>query len=250
MAKKRTLNRYNAKQQGRGRRGGQMPHRQAETEEAPERHRVQRRTTPVHPLTQAQAVYDEAFRTKRIIFGIGPAGAGKTWFAAMRAAEALDRGETDRIYVTRPVVDAEEKLGYLPGDLMEKYEPYLRPVRDALEEYFGTGHLEYLLRKKIIEPRPLAFLRGATLKHAWVIADEMQNATVGQHKLLLTRIGENSTFVINGDPSQIDIPRHTSGLMDAVERMGRVAEVASVLFDRHDIVRDGLVQKVVEAYES
>lgn len=205
--------------------------------------------SPINTLTESQRKYDEAFRLSKIIFGIGPAGTGKTWLSAMRAAEALDRKVIERIIVTRPVVEAEESLGYLPGDLMEKYEPYLRPVKDALTEYFGAGHLDYLLRKKIVEPRPLAYLRGATLKNCWVIADEMQNATVGQHKLLLTRFGENAKFVINGDPSQVDIPGNKSGLMDAIKRLKDVEHVSSVLFKTEDVVREGLVQNILRAYE-
>lgn len=216
----------------------------------PPRQRVKPLKEPVVPLTEAQMAYDEAFQSSKIIFGVGPAGTGKTWFAAMRAAQALDRGEIDKIIVTRPVVEAEETLGYLPGDLMEKYEPYLRPVKDALEEYFGSGHLEYLLKEGIIEPRPLGLLRGATLKNCWMIADEMQNATVGQHKLLLTRFGQGAKFIINGDPTQIDIPASKSGLMEAIYRTRHVDLITSVNFGRNDIVREGIVQDIVEAFEN
>lgn len=202
---------------------------------------------PVIPLTEKQADYGDAIDDSRIIFGIGPAGTGKTYFAAMRAAEAFDKGEIKKIYLTRPAVEAGETLGFLPGDLDEKYEPYLRPFKDALEEYFGAGHLEYLIKKKLIEPVPLGFLRGATIKNAWLLGDEMQNATKSQMKMLLTRMGKGSKFVINGDPKQADIPR--SGLMDGVKRTGRVAGVSVVTFSREDVVRDDIVQDILEAYD-
>lgn len=217
--------------------------------EGPDRERVKPRTEPVIPLTESQEIYDEAFRDNKVVFGVGPAGTGKTWFAAMRAARALDNGEIDRIIVTRPVVEAEESMGFLPGDLQEKYEPYLRPVKEALEEYFGSGKLEYLLRKGLIEPRPMAFLRGATLKNCWVIADEMQNATDNQFKLLLTRFGQNAKFIINGDPTQTDLPIGKSGLLRTIKRLDNLDDIETVEFERQDIVREGLVQEIVEAFE-
>lgn len=200
-------------------------------------------------LTNAQRSYDAAMRSSDIIFGVGPAGTGKTWFAAKRAAEAFDAGEIERIIVTRPAVTAEEEMGFLPGELEEKYEPYFRPVRDALEEHFGSGALEYLIKAGKIEARPLAFLRGATLKDCWVIADEMQNATRGQFKMFLSRIGENAKFIINGDPRQTDLAPGQSGLLDALDRLRHIPRVTGVVFSRSDIVRSGLCQAVVEAYE-
>lgn len=201
------------------------------------------------PLTEAQRLYDVAIASNDIVFGIGPAGTGKTWWAAMRAADALTAGRIKSIVVTRPAVEAGEKLGFLPGEMEEKYEPYFRPVRDALEEGLGTGPLEYFLKGGIIEARPLNFLRGATLKDCWVIADEMQNATKTEMKLLLTRIGEGAKFIINGDPSQCDLPDPSkSGLMDAVKRLGGVDGIGAVTFAVSDIVRHGLVQRIVEAY--
>lgn len=202
---------------------------------------------PVIPLTEKQADYGDAIDESRITLGIGPAGTGKTYFATMRAAEAFDKGVIKKIYLTRPAIEAGESLGFLPGELDEKFEPYLRPFKDALEEYFGAGHLEYLLRKGLIEPVPLGFLRGATIKNAWLLADEMQNATKSQMKMLLTRIGKNSKFIINGDPKQADIPR--SGLMDGVKRVGRVSGVSIVTFDRSDVVRDDIVQDILSAYD-
>ena len=152
--------------------------------------------------------------------------------------------------MTRPAIEAGESLGFLPGEIDDKFEPYFRPVRDAFEEFFGTGYLEYLLKKKVIEARPLAYLRGSTLKNAWVIADEMQNATITQMKLLLTRIGENARIIVNGDPMQCDLP-HTvsSGLMDAINRLKTVNGIAIVRFARDDIVRSGICADVVAAYE-
>jgi len=206
--------------------------------------------TEVTPRNEAQRRLDNSIRVNTITFGIGPAGTGKTWLPAIRAAEALQARLIKRIIVTRPVIAAEgEDLGFLPGDLMEKYEPYIRPVRDALEEFFGSTHLEYLIKSGKIEPVPLGFIRGSTIKDAWLIADEMQNATVGQFKLLLTRIGENAKFVINGDPTQIDLPNPaTSGLMDAVNRLKHIKSVGNVFFSEEDIVRSGMCQEIVRAY--
>lgn len=210
---------------------------------------VKPKRTQVVPLTEKQADYDDAIRASRITFGVGPAGTGKTYFATMRAAQALDKGEIEKIYLTRPAVEAGESLGFLPGELEEKYEPYLRPFRDALEEYFGTGHLDYLLRKKIIEPVPLGFLRGATIKNAWMLADEMQNATKSQMKMLLTRMGNGSKFIVNGDPRQADIPMANSGLEDAVRRLSDKDDIEAVQFSHQDVVRDDIVATILEAYD-
>lgn len=215
--------------------------------------RPQRRSTvtEIKPLNDAQRRYDAAMRTSDVVFGVGPAGTGKTWLAVMRAAQALKDKQIEKIVLTRPAVEAGESLGFLPGELHEKYEPYIRPVRDALEEFFGSSHLEYLLKTGAIEPRPLAFLRGSTMKNAWLIADEMQNATQTQFKMLLTRIGEGAKFIINGDPDQTDLhPISSSGLADAVRRVRDIHEVSVVDFTRDDIVRHGLVQKFVDAYSS
>lgn len=202
----------------------------------------------VKPLNAAQSAYDAAFKSSDVIFGVGPAGTGKTWLAAMRAAEMLDARLIEKIIITRPAVEAGESLGFLPGELEEKYEPYIRPVRDALEEKFGTSHLEFLLKTGVIEARPLAFLRGSTLKHAWVIADEMQNATPSQFKMLLSRIGKDCKMIINGDPTQKDIPGQ-SGLDDAINRLQGIDEIKFVNFTKADIVRSGLCQVIVERYE-
>ncbi|MCK1543279.1 PhoH family protein [Bradyrhizobium sp. 179] len=205
---------------------------------------------PLKPLTEAQRLYGAAIRASRVTFGIGPAGTGKTWFAAALAAEALLAGEIERIIITRPAQEAaDEKMGFLPGELDEKIEPYFRPVRDALEERLGSGQLEYLIKSKTIEVRPLAFLRGATFKRAMIIADEMQNSTVTGMKMLLTRMGEGSTMVVNGDPDQCDLPDPAkSGLLDAIDRLKHVQCVSAIHFGVEDIVRDSVVQEIVEAY--
>jgi phosphate starvation-inducible PhoH-like protein len=209
---------------------------------------VQASRKPLEPLTDAQHAYDAAIFANTLTFGIGPAGTGKTWWAASRAAEALDGKEIERIVVTRPAIEAGESLGFLPGDLDEKYDPYFRPVRDALEEQLGSGPLEYFVRSGIIEARPLAYLRGATFKNCWVLADEMQNTTPAQMKMFLSRIGENCKVIVNGDLSQQDIPG-TSGLADALVRLRGLKGVEQVVFSRADIVRSGLCQAIIERYE-
>lgn len=211
-------------------------------------------TAPLAPMNAKQASYGEAIGASRIIFGVGPAGTGKTWYAVALVIEMLLKGEIEKIYLTRPTEGTDgEKMGFLPGDLKEKYEPYLRPFKDAFVERLGTGHFEYLLRKEIIEPVPLAFLRGTTIKNAVMLADEMQNATKGQMKMLLTRIGKDSRFVINGDPRQIDLPRDSdSGLEYSIDRLvrGAVRDVSVIRFERSEIVRDDIVQDVIEAFEN
>jgi phosphate starvation-inducible PhoH-like protein len=208
------------------------------------------RKEPVLALTNGQKLYDAGFKSSDIIFGLGPAGTGKTWFAIQRAAEALKRGEIKKIYVTRPAVEVGEGMGFLPGELEEKFAPYLIPVKEAFVEALGSGYYEYCLKAGIIEPVPLAFIRGRTLKDAWVIADEMQNATKAEFKAFLTRIGENAKFVINGDATQTDEKIGSkSGLQDAVNRIGNHSQVTVVQFLRSEIVRSGLCQDIVEAYE-
>lgn len=218
-------------------------------EEGPQRPPRRASKEPAMPLNGAQHAYDAAIKAGNLVFGVGPAGTGKTWFAAKRAAEAFDAGVIERIIVTRPAVTAEEDMGFLPGELNEKYEPYFRPVRDALEEHFGSSHLEYLIKVGKVEARPLAFLRGATLKDAWLIADEMQNATRSQFKMMLSRIGDNAKFIINGDPRQTDLKPGESGLTDAIARLRSIPRVEVVEFVRADIVRSGMCQLIVEAYE-
>lgn len=204
---------------------------------------------PLVALTERQADYADAIDESRITFGIGPAGTGKTYFAARLAAIALADGEIEKIYLTRPAVEAGESLGFLPGELEEKYEPYLRPFKDAFIDAFGQSHMDYLIRKKVIEPVPLGFLRGATIKNAWMLADEMQNATKSQMKMLLTRIGKDAKFIINGDPKQVDIAPYTSGLEDAVSRLRDRDQIKVIRFTREDVVRDDIVAEILEAYD-
>ena len=205
-------------------------------------------TADLKPLTDSQRTYDVAINSSRVIFGTGPAGTGKTFWAAARAAEELRAGNIERIIVTRPAIEAGENLGFLPGELDERYEPYFRPVRDVLEERLGSGQVEYMLKARIIEARPLAYLRGATLRDAWVILDEAQNTTPAQMKMFLTRIGRGAKFIINGDLRQKDIPG-PSGLMDAITRLKGLKNVSFVEFDPNDIVRDQMCHAIACRYE-
>lgn len=208
-----------------------------------------RRVKHIEPLNDNQRTYDNSIYVNSLTFGLGPAGTGKSWLAVMRAAEALDNKRISKIVITRPALEAGEKLGFLPGELDEKYDPYLRPLKDAFEEYFGITMTEMLLKSGRIEARPLAYIRGSTLKDCWVIADEMQNASVLQMKTLLTRIGDNCKFIINGDPEQCDLPNpKNSGLEDAACRLREVNDIGFVRFTDDDIVRSGLCQDIVRAY--
>ncbi len=203
---------------------------------------------PVKALTDGQRRYDAAMKSSDIIFGAGPAGTGKTWLAVQRAAEALEAGLIDKIYVSRPNVEVERSFGFLPGDLDEKFGPYLAPLEEAFHDAFGQAKYEYLVEAEIIVPIPLAFMRGRTLKRAWVIFDEMQNATDTEFKMALTRIGEGAKFIFNGDLRQVDRGIN-SGMPRAIKLLRRLAEVSVVEFAREDIVRHGLIQKIVELYE-
>jgi phosphate starvation-inducible PhoH-like protein len=207
------------------------------------------KTGLVVALNPGQKAYDAAIRSSDVVFGIGPAGTGKTWFAVQRAVEAYKAGLIEKIYVTRPAVEVERGMGFLPGELDEKFDPYLKPLEEAFIEAFG-GEAQYgwAVEAGVIDPRPLAFMRGCTLKNGWLLADEMQNATQTEFKMLLTRFGEAAKFIINGDPRQID-QNIRSGLQDAVNRTSTIAGVSTVTFAKTDIVRHGLVQKFVEAYE-
>ncbi|TCP96937.1 phosphate starvation-inducible PhoH-like protein [Cricetibacter osteomyelitidis] len=185
-----------------------------------------------------------------ISFGIGPAGTGKTFLAVAAAVEALERQETRRILLTRPAVEAGEKLGFLPGDLGQKIEPYLRPLYDALFEMLGFERVQKLMERNVIEIAPLAYMRGRTLNDSFIILDESQNTTIEQMKMFLTRIGFNSKAVITGDVTQIDLPRsQKSGLRHAMEVLGDVPELSFNYFESKDIVRHPVVAKVVQAYE-
>ena len=184
-------------------------------------------------------------------FGIGPAGTGKTFLAVACAVDALERSAVQRIILTRPAVEAGERLGFLPGDLAQKVDPYLRPLYDALYDLMGADKVAKALEKGTLEIAPLAFMRGRTLNHAFVILDEAQNSTTEQMKMFLTRIGFGSKVVINGDVSQIDLPRGTeSGLIDAERVLRRVRGIATTYFTSSDVVRHPLVARIVEAYDA
>lgn len=207
-----------------------------------------KRLKPVEARTEAQGHYLIAMDSFDLTFGVGPAGTGKTYVCGARAAEALEGGEASKIVITRPAREAGEELGFLPGDESEKYAPYIQPFRDVLEERMGKSKVEYLLKTGVIEAAPLAYMRGRSFKDAWVILDEAQNTTPEQMKMFLTRIGDNSKVIVNGDPRQKDV-RGESGLQDAIHRVGHLSRVRVVEFGREDVVRSGLVQDIVEAYE-
>ena len=198
-----------------------------------------------------QQKYLHAIATHDINFGIGPAGTGKTYLAVACAVDALERSVVQRIVLTRPAVEAGERLGFLPGDLTQKIDPYLRPLYDALYEMLGVEKVARLLEKNVIEIAPLAYMRGRTLNDAFVILDEAQNTSIEQMKMFLTRLGFGSTAVITGDMTQIDLPKHQkSGLKDAVEVLRGVDGVHFTFFESRDVVRHPLVARIVNAYEA
>ncbi|WP_206057752.1 PhoH family protein [Nissabacter sp. SGAir0207] len=205
----------------------------------------------VKPRTPNQAQYVANILDHDITFGIGPAGTGKTYLAVAAAVDALERQEVRRILLTRPAVEAGEKLGFLPGDLSQKVDPYLRPLYDALFEMLGFERVEKLIERNVIEVAPLAYMRGRTLNDAFIILDESQNTTIEQMKMFLTRIGFNSKAVITGDVTQIDLPRNQkSGLRHAIEVLANVEEISFNFFHSEDVVRHPVVARVVIAYEA
>lgn len=204
----------------------------------------------IKPKTWGQKRYIDSIRTNLVTFGIGPAGTGKTYLAVAMAAFYLKNKMLDRIVLTRPAVEAGEKLGYLPGDMQEKVDPYLRPLYDALTDLFGYEQFLKLQAKNIIEVAPLAYMRGRTLESAFIILDEAQNTTPEQMKMFLTRMGDNSRMVINGDPTQIDLPsRVKSGLVEAQQVLDQVKGIGMIHFDEQDVVRHDMVSRIVRAYE-
>jgi len=206
---------------------------------------------PVRVKTLGQRQYVEAIRKRDIVFGVGPAGTGKTYLAVAMAVMALRRGEVKRIVLTRPAVEAGEKLGFLPGDMQEKVDPYLRPLYDALNEVYGVEQVVRALERGNIEIAPLAYMRGRTLDDSFVILDEAQNTTPEQMKMFLTRLGFGSKMVITGDTTQIDLPiGRLSGLIEATRILNEVPGIAFQFFTGHDVVRHHLVQKIIEAYET
>ena len=204
----------------------------------------------IKPRTPNQTQYIAHVLDYDISFGIGPAGTGKTYLAVAAAVDALEKQQIRRIVLTRPAVEAGEKLGFLPGDLSQKVDPYLRPLYDALFEMLGFEKVEKLIEKSVIEVAPLAYMRGRTLNDAFIILDESQNTTIEQMKMFLTRIGFNSKAVITGDITQIDLPRHQkSGLRHAIEVLSEVDDISFNFFKSEDVVRHPVVARIVNAYE-
>jgi phosphate starvation-inducible PhoH-like protein len=204
----------------------------------------------VRARTAAQDAYIRALRRHALVFGTGPAGTGKTWLAVAHAVQLFERREVDRIVLSRPAVEAGERLGFLPGDMREKVDPYLRPIYDALYDLMDARIVERALQSGEIEIAPLAFMRGRTLSNAVVILDEAQNTTSMQMKMFLTRLGENSRMVVTGDPSQVDLPYgQVSGLAEATRLLADVDGIEQVSFTAQDVIRHELVGRIVEAYD-
>ena len=204
----------------------------------------------IKPRTENQEKFMKAMNRAELVFGLGPAGTGKTFLAVAKAVEMLQENKIDKVILTRPAVEAGENLGFLPEDLKEKIDPYLRPLYDALYEMMPTDVVEKKMASEIIEIAPLAYMRGRTLSHAIVILDEAQNTTPMQMKMFLTRLGEGSRMVINGDLTQTDLPRGIrSGLLDSMEILRGVEGIEFVEFSEKDVVRHDLVAKIVKAYE-
>ena len=219
-------------------------------EEGSNENAVRTRRKSVSARTPNQKLYIDAIRQHELVFGIGPAGTGKTYLAVACAAEALMNGEVDRIILSRPAVEAGERLGFLPGDMKDKIDPYLRPLYDALYDMMPQSLVAKGLAENQIEIAPLAFMRGRTLAHAFVILDEAQNTTPQQMKMFLTRLGEGSRMVVTGDPTQVDLPNNmTSGLSDALGILKGVKGISQVHFQAEDIVRHALVGRIVQAYD-
>lgn len=207
------------------------------------------RGKPIRIKTIGQRWYVSTIRKKDIVFGIGPAGTGKTYLAVVLAVVALKEGAVKRIILTRPAVEAGENLGFLPGDLQEKVDPYLRPLYDALNDVLGPEQVAKFLERGLIEVAPLAYMRGRTLDDSFIILDEAQNTTPEQMKMFLTRLGFGSKMVVTGDITQIDLPRgKTSGLIEAERILRNIEEIGFVTFAEQDVVRHSLVQKIITAY--
>lgn len=197
-----------------------------------------------------QKRYVEAIQKHDVVFGIGPAGTGKTFLAVACAIAAFKKGEVSRIVLTRPAVEAGESLGFLPGDLKEKVDPYLRPIYDSLNAILGVNTTERLMERGTIEVAPLAYMRGRTLDDAFVILDEAQNTTDAQMKMFLTRLGFNSKMIVNGDMTQVDLPgRQRSGLSDAEHILKNIDQIKFINFSANDVVRHPVVAKIINAYE-
>ena len=211
---------------------------------------IKTRKRVIRPRGPRQRRYMHQIVTRDLSFGIGPAGTGKSYLAVASAVDALQREEVKRLVLVRPAVEAGEKLGFLPGDMADKIDPYLRPLYDALYEMLGFEKVGKMIERNVIEVAPLAFMRGRTLNDSFIILDEAQNTTVEQMKMFLTRIGFGSTAVVTGDVTQVDLPHHTqSGLRNAVEVLQGVDEIGFTFFQSVDVVRHPLVQRIVRAYD-
>ncbi|WP_458791601.1 PhoH family protein [Yoonia sp. MH D7] len=212
---------------------------------------IKTRKKLVEPRTAAQKAYVEALFDKELCFGIGPAGTGKTYLAVAVGVNMLISGKVDKIILSRPAVEAGEKLGYLPGDMKDKVDPYMQPLYDALNDFLPGKQAAKMMEEKIIEIAPLAFMRGRTLSNAFVVLDEAQNATTMQMKMFLTRLGQGSRMVITGDRTQIDLPRGVnSGLRDAEHLLKHISKISFNYFTSKDVVRHPLVAAIIEAYEA
>ena len=204
----------------------------------------------IRPKTAGQERYVEAIKHNDLVFGIGPAGTGKTYLAMAMAVSALKSGQVSRIILTRPAVEAGERLGFLPGDIAAKVHPYLRPLYDALYDMMPPDTLDNYIERNVIEVAPIAFMRGRTLNNSFVVLDEAQNATIEQMKMFLTRLGFDSRAVVTGDITQTDLPTHkVSGLADAQEVLSGIKGIQFIYFSKVDVVRHALVQRIIEAYE-
>ena len=211
---------------------------------------VSPRKPPVFPRTAGQQIYLDAIQRHTITFGLGPAGTGKTYLAMAAAISALLKEEVSRIILTRPAIEAGEALGFLPGNLQQKIDPYLRPLYDALHDMLPSGEIERLMERGVIEVAPLAYMRGRTLNHAFVILDEAQNTTTKQMMMLLTRLGYDAKAVITGDPTQIDLPdKQNSGLLEAEAALQQINDLTFIELGEEDVVRHPLVQKIIRAYQ-
>ena len=211
---------------------------------------IQTKKRKIIPRSQNQKKYIELLNNKIIVFAIGPAGTGKTFLAVAKAVSSLQKGLVKKIILSRPAVEAGEKLGFLPGDMKDKVDPYLRPLYDSLYDLLDYDKIQRKIESGAIEIAPLAFMRGRTLKNSFAILDEAQNATETQIKMFLTRIGENSKLVVNGDPSQVDLTnKNQSGLIKSQAILKGIKEISVINFDHHDVMRHPLVTKIVEAYQ-
>ena len=218
---------------------------------AGERLEIRTRKKVVEPRTPAQRAYVKNLFRHELVFGLGPAGTGKTYLAVAAAAAMLIEGQVDKVILSRPAVEAGERLGFLPGDMKEKVDPYMQPLYDALNDFFPARQVQKMMEERQIEIAPLAFMRGRTLSNAFVVLDEAQNATTMQMKMFLTRLGEGSRMAVTGDTTQIDLPRGVmSGLVEAERVLGDVEGVGFTRFTAEDVVRHPLVARIIRAYES